>query len=214
MRSNKAVTLVTLVVTIIVLIILAGVSINLILGDNGVITIAKKAKENAELAKTEEEIELNELYTQLETDASSSDGTTYDAIAKLTEFKQKIAKAITDMGIETSEMENADKMANNIRNLQNNVDIEQNILVNKKGSNVTTSETFTGYSEYMVCSIGATARVSSFTVVNGTKINLHSGFTVSGFNMYIDKITSTSKTDQVTINYSGGVEGCVIFGIK
>ena len=214
MKREKGITLVALVVTIIVLIILAGISINLILGDNGVITIAKKAKENTKLAKIEEETELNELYTQLETNDSSSDETTYDAIAKLTEFKQKIAKAITDMGIETSETENADKMADNIRSLKNNIDVEQNILVNKKGSNVTTSETFTGYSEYMVCSIGATARVSSFTVVSGTKINLHSGYTVSGFNMYIDKITSTSKNAQVTINYSGGVEGCVIFGIK
>ena len=210
MKREKGITLVALVVTIIVLIILAGISINLILGDNGVITIAKKAKENTKLAKIEEETELNEL----ETNDSSSDETTYDAIAKLTEFKQKIAKAITDMGIETSETENADKMADNIRSLKNNIDVEQNILVNKKGSNVTTSETFTGYSEYMVCSIGATARVSSFTVVSGTKINLHSGYTVSGFNMYIDKITSTSKNAQVTINYSGGVEGCVIFGIK
>ena len=40
-KDNKAITLIALVVTIIVLIILAGVSINLVLGDNGIITKAK-----------------------------------------------------------------------------------------------------------------------------------------------------------------------------
>ena len=98
MNNNKGITLVALVVTIIVLIILAGISINLILGDNGIITIAKKAKENIELAKIEEETELNELYTQLETEGSSSGNLPYDSIAKLTEFKTAIANAIDKAG--------------------------------------------------------------------------------------------------------------------
>ena len=100
MKNQKGVTLVALVVTIIVLIILAGISINLVLGDNGIITIAKRAKENVELAKIEEETELNELYIQLEINGSdsSSSGTTYDAIAKITEFKTAIANAIEEAG--------------------------------------------------------------------------------------------------------------------
>lgn len=95
---ESGVTLVALVVTIIVLAILIGISINLTLGDNGIITIAKKAKENIELAKIEEEKELNELYTQLETIGTSSGGTNYDAIVKLTEFKTAIANAIDEAG--------------------------------------------------------------------------------------------------------------------
>ena len=98
MKNNKGVTLVALVVTIIVLIILAGISINLILGDNGIITIAKKAKENTELAKIEEETELNELYNQLEAEGSNSEKLPYDSIAKLTEFKTAIANAIEEAG--------------------------------------------------------------------------------------------------------------------
>ena len=66
MRKQKGITLIALVVTVIVLIILAGVSINLVLGENGIVNKAKKAKENMELAQTEEEKELNELYAQLE----------------------------------------------------------------------------------------------------------------------------------------------------
>ena len=98
MKNNKGITLVALVVTIIVLIILAGVSINLVLGDNGIIIIAKKAKENTELAKTEEETNLNEIYYQLENEGSSSGDLPYDSIAKLTEFKTAIADAIGEAG--------------------------------------------------------------------------------------------------------------------
>ena len=98
MKNNKGITLVALVVTIIVLIILAGVSINLVLGDNGIITIAKKAKENTELAKIQEETELNELYEQIETEGSNSGNLPYDSIAKLTEFKTAIANAIDEAG--------------------------------------------------------------------------------------------------------------------
>ena len=44
LKGQKGITLVALVVTIIVLIILAGISISLILGDNGIITKAKEAR--------------------------------------------------------------------------------------------------------------------------------------------------------------------------
>ena len=73
-RNTKGITLIALVVTVIVLIILAGVSISLVLGENGIINKAKKAKENTELAKTEEETILNELAKQIE--EGTSGGTT------------------------------------------------------------------------------------------------------------------------------------------
>ena len=44
MKNNKGITLVALVVTIVVLLILAGVSINLVLGNNGIIAKAQDAK--------------------------------------------------------------------------------------------------------------------------------------------------------------------------
>ena len=56
--SEKGITFIALVVTIIVLIILAGVSINLVLGDNGIIT---KSKEASDEYKKEEEKELLKL---------------------------------------------------------------------------------------------------------------------------------------------------------
>ena len=68
MQKNKenGITMVTLAVTIIVLIILAGVSINTLIGDNGIITKAQQARENIELAQVEEQTSLNQLYEQME----------------------------------------------------------------------------------------------------------------------------------------------------
>lgn len=66
MKNQKGITLIALVITIIVLIILAGVSINLVLGNNGMITRAKNAKEQTDQAKINEEIQLNETAKYLE----------------------------------------------------------------------------------------------------------------------------------------------------
>ena len=95
MRKERGITLVSLVVTIIILIILAGVSINLTLGENGIITKSKQAKEKTEQAKLNEEVALNELYMQIETEGGSI---SYDSIAKLTEFKKAIADYIEEAG--------------------------------------------------------------------------------------------------------------------
>ena len=53
--NSNGITLVALVVTIIVLIILAGVSISLILGDNGLVTKAKEGVENYQKASNEQQ---------------------------------------------------------------------------------------------------------------------------------------------------------------
>jgi len=113
-KNNKGITLVSLVVTIIVLIILATISINALLGENGIIKIAKQAKENIELSQEKEQTELNELYTQVVSEGETSGEISYDAIAKLAEFKKVIAQAITNRGIQTSETDTKEKMAENI----------------------------------------------------------------------------------------------------
>ena len=67
-KKDQGITMVALAVTIIVLIILASVSINILIGDNGIITKAKQAKENIELAQVEEQTSLNQLYEEMEQD--------------------------------------------------------------------------------------------------------------------------------------------------
>lgn len=56
--KQKGITLIALVVTIVVLLILAGVSINLLLGDNGIITRAKGAKDDYSKSAVKEKISL------------------------------------------------------------------------------------------------------------------------------------------------------------
>lgn len=58
LKGQKGITLVALVVTIIVLIILAGVSIALVLGDNGIVTKAKEGKQNYAVSANEEQSKL------------------------------------------------------------------------------------------------------------------------------------------------------------
>ena len=117
MKNQKGITLVSLVVTIIILIILAGISINIVLGENGIITKAQKAKENIILAQDEEAKQLNMLYSQLESikDSNGNIGNMdSEAIQKLIEFKRAIATAITNEGVETLETDSAETMVGNI----------------------------------------------------------------------------------------------------
>ncbi len=57
-RDSKGITLVALVITIIVLLILAGVVINLVLGENGILQIGKKATEKHKIESIREKVEL------------------------------------------------------------------------------------------------------------------------------------------------------------
>ena len=67
MKKERGITIVALVITIIVLIILAGISINTLIGENGIMTKAKQAKQNIILAGEAEALQLNQLYYELET---------------------------------------------------------------------------------------------------------------------------------------------------
>ena len=55
LRRNKGITLIALVVTIIVLLILAGISIAMLTGQNGILNRAAEAKEKTEAAQKDEE---------------------------------------------------------------------------------------------------------------------------------------------------------------
>lgn len=58
LKNNRGITLIALVVTIIVLLILAGVSIAMLTGNNGILTQGKKAKTDTEKAEAVERINL------------------------------------------------------------------------------------------------------------------------------------------------------------
>lgn len=82
LKLNQAVTLVALIITVIVLLILAGITLNMVLGDNGIIKRALEAKEKTQLAQQNETKQYEELLKYL--------GSTRDLDEK------EIAKLISD----------------------------------------------------------------------------------------------------------------------
>ena len=82
LKTSNGITLIALVITIIVLIILAGVSINLVLGNNGIITRARDARNNYQKAVAEEETALKDLDKLIDETTGSSGGDTTKDITK------------------------------------------------------------------------------------------------------------------------------------
>ena len=73
-KQERGITLIALVVTIVVLLILAGVSISLVLNNNGVISKAKDAREQYAEAQTNDEKQLNEVSDWIDTKVGDTTG--------------------------------------------------------------------------------------------------------------------------------------------
>ena len=113
MKNNKGITLIALVITIIVLLILAGISIAMLTGDNGLLTKANDAKSETSKAEVIERInmELNAAYADvLSGDISSFSSSYVSAIntnLKVDE-KQVAEAASTDPKVLTITAKDAD----------------------------------------------------------------------------------------------------------
>ena len=70
-EKNNGITLIALVVTVIVLIILAGISISVILGENGLVAKAKKAASQTEEAVANDEMSMYMASLKIDKDAGS-----------------------------------------------------------------------------------------------------------------------------------------------
>ncbi|MBR2290182.1 MAG: hypothetical protein IJ867_06305 [Clostridia bacterium] len=64
-KEKRGITLIALIITIIVLLILAGISISAVVGDNGIVSQAIRAKEETEEAKRKEELQLEEAAERM-----------------------------------------------------------------------------------------------------------------------------------------------------
>lgn len=91
MKNQKGITLVALVITIIVLLILAGVSISLVVGQNGVLNQASNAVNKQEQATVKQDVEMavasctTDMYAAMATNTSSNIDT-YLTQAKLVAY--------------------------------------------------------------------------------------------------------------------------------
>ena len=91
--KNRGITLIALVITIIVLLILAGVSIAMLTGENGILTQATNAKEETTKAEEEEKIKL------AVTGSSISDNGLIEMIDE-TSFKQELQNQLQNQQLE------------------------------------------------------------------------------------------------------------------
>ena len=93
LKERKGITLIALVITIIVLLILAGVSIAMLTGQNGILTQANNAKDETEQANAKEKVESAVIATM-----SQSKRGTLDADKLVTEITNHYGGTATKTG--------------------------------------------------------------------------------------------------------------------
>lgn len=102
MRNQKGITLVALVVTIVVLLILAGTSIAMLKGDNGIITNAQKAN----YANTEGEVmdKIKMAFNTIKTEVivKSATVSNYKATEQIVDLANLVAKDLGGTGTITA----------------------------------------------------------------------------------------------------------------
>ena len=81
-NSNRGITLIALVITIIVLLILAGISIAMLTGENGILTKADTARKESGRAEVIENAKLDILEYETENEGKITDDQAYGIIAK------------------------------------------------------------------------------------------------------------------------------------
>lgn len=171
---------------------------NILVGDNGIITKAKQAKENITLASQTEFATLNQLYDELvangeilEDEESNKKDEIISNLQKdltnlqnkfltlqteFTQFKTVVAQAITDKGISTDYTDTAQVMAQNIQN-------------------ITGGELSVYYAQYLFS--------SDITSVNFT-ITQDTLYLITNGNWFTSNYTSQLKitTDSTPLNYT------------
>ena len=83
LQQNNAITLIALIITIIVLLILAGVMLNIVMGEDGIINKAQLAKEKTNASNEKEQKDLGDLESILEK---------YEGSTARNEYASKIIK--------------------------------------------------------------------------------------------------------------------------
>ena len=87
LKKEKGITLIALVVTIVVLLILAGVSINLVIGNNGIITKSKEARIVTRADNAEDEVELWKGNNYIAKNSNGSSESKNDMLQRLIDKK-------------------------------------------------------------------------------------------------------------------------------
>ena len=136
MRKEKGITLIALVVTIVVLLILAGVSISMLAGENGVIIQAQKAKEETRAGSVEEARDLWNQNKKLDKNTNSATANTLEELLNSLENDKLITAEERKIIEETGQVTIGSKtivFKNDVVGLVGNISIEEDgvyIIVN------------------------------------------------------------------------------------
>lgn len=139
MENKKGITLIALVITVIVLLILAGVSISLVVGNNGILTQASNAVLETRKAEAREEVEM--AWASAETDYYSEWAKDSSKVKNSIYYKGKIptyleGAFVTDGDTEgTYKVEYKDYVFN----------IDSTGRVSSSGTEASTSTSYVGY---------------------------------------------------------------------
>lgn len=104
MKKDKGITLVVLVITVIVMLILAGISVNMLIGENGIIEKTKIAKQENIKGQIKEELELQITDTNLQKITKNEEVSKQEIVDKLSEIGVIITNS--DNGIVQGEYKN------------------------------------------------------------------------------------------------------------
>ena len=209
-KEEKGITLIALVVTIIVLIILAGVSINLVFGNLGIVTKAKEAKRMQEQAELNEQIALGELSNEIDktingkgTPTDSPTGMpTIKELRDSGEFMKKETTAI-DSDKNLIKIPKGFKIAEDSgKNVTEGVVIEDNDIIEGIGNNRGNQYVWVPVGNKIKKSDGTTVDITlgRYTFADGTNDKASDGTTVLAKGTPILKQNAENYTQEVIIN--------------
>ena len=190
--SNKAITLIALIITIIVLLILAGVTLNMVMGENGIFGKANNAKNKTEVAQYEEELRICVL--ELQADAAAN-GTTFDMETIKNKFVEKVKELENTTEIEFPTEESETRLDGTYKDYEFYIDDKYAAHIGEKatGISLTTSINPSGWTQGPVT---ATITIKSNNGINNVEPDEGS----KNGNEYI--ITKTDIAENTSFKYT------------
>ena len=221
--QSKGITLIALVITIIVLLILAGVSINMLSGDNSILSRATQAREKTELLKLIEEIAL----AQAEAVGNhylggSSDTIEAQVLAKLTATGHTIGsensgtiQGITLSSNETITIEEGGNTAEVTATLNTTGGSTNYVLINglyypliKTNGDITLGET--GKAELTDSNV----TLADITLAETGSINASLNTSTGKVTIETTNVTADENSDKVELKYNNTTYGTINVAVK
>ena len=192
-KSNFGITLIALIITIIVLLILAGVTLNMLMGENGIFGKANNAKNKTEVAQYEEELRMCVL--ELQTDAAAN-GETFNMETIKNKFVEKVKELENTIEIEFPTKESETRLDGTYKGYEFYIDDKYAAHIGDKatGISLTTSINPSGWTQGPVT---ATITIKSNNGIN--KVEPDEG-SKNGNNEYI--ITKENITENTSFEYT------------